>query len=103
MKLAGELSRTGAVYVLDEPTTGLHLSDVDTLVALLDRLVDGGNTVIVIEHHLDVVKRADWVIDLGPGGGKHGGRILFQGPPGDLPGAPGSITGAHLKAALAGA
>ncbi|GAA2208231.1 excinuclease ABC subunit UvrA [Nonomuraea monospora] len=101
MKLAGELSRTGAVHVLDEPTTGLHLSDVGTLLTLLDRLVDGGNTVIVIEHHLDVVKHADWVIDLGPGGGKHGGRILFEGPPEDLLGAPGSVTGAHLKAALA--
>ncbi|MGR6918996.1 ATP-binding cassette domain-containing protein [[Actinomadura] parvosata] len=100
MKLAAELHRTGAIHVLDEPTTGLHLSDVQTLIALLDRLVDGGNTVIVIEHHLDVVKRADWVIDLGPGGGKHGGRVLFQGPPQDLLSAPGSITGAHLKAAL---
>ncbi|AQZ62717.1 unnamed protein product [[Actinomadura] parvosata subsp. kistnae] len=100
MKLAAELHRTGAIHVLDEPTTGLHLSDVQTLIALLDRLVDGGNTVIVIEHHLDVVKRADWVIDLGPGGGKHGGRVLFQGPPQDLVSAPGSITGAHLKAAL---
>ncbi|MBB6550702.1 excinuclease ABC subunit UvrA [Nonomuraea rubra] len=102
MKLAGELSRTGAVHILDEPTTGLHLSDVETLIALLDRLVDGGNTVIVIEHHLDVVRRADWVIDLGPGGGRHGGRILFEGPPAGLLTAPESVTGAHLKAALAG-
>ncbi|MEV0387973.1 excinuclease ABC subunit UvrA [Nonomuraea sp. NPDC050643] len=100
MKLAGELSRSGAVYVLDEPTTGLHLSDVASLLDLLDRIVDAGNTVIVIEHHLDVVKRADWVIDLGPGGGKHGGRVLFEGTPAGLLTAPGSVTAAHLRAAL---
>ncbi|MFI7707365.1 ATP-binding cassette domain-containing protein [Nonomuraea sp. NPDC049480] len=100
MKLAGELSRTGAVYILDEPTTGLHMSDVDTLAGLLDRIVDAGNTVIVIEHDPEVIKRADWVIDLGPGGGKHGGRVLYEGPPAGLLSAPGSLTGAHLKTAL---
>ncbi|MGW2222380.1 ATP-binding cassette domain-containing protein [Nonomuraea sp. NPDC001684] len=101
MKLAGELTKTGAVYVLDEPTTGLHLSDVDTLIDLLDRIVDAGNTVIVVEHHMQMVKRADWVIDLGPGGGKHGGRLMFQGTPADLLTASGSRTAEHLAAALA--
>ncbi|MFI7461920.1 ATP-binding cassette domain-containing protein [Nonomuraea sp. NPDC049646] len=101
MKLAGELTKTGAVYVLDEPTTGLHLSDVDTLIDLLDRIVDAGNTVIVVEHHIQVLKRADWVIDLGPGGGKHGGRLVFQGTPADLLTAAGSRTAEHLAAALA--
>lgn len=101
MKLAGELTKTGAVYVLDEPTTGLHLSDVDTLIDLLDRIVDAGNTVIVVEHHTQMVKRADWIIDLGPGGGKHGGRLMFQGTPEDLLTASGSLTAAHLAAALA--
>ncbi|MEU1724524.1 excinuclease ABC subunit UvrA [Actinomadura sp. ATCC 39365] len=101
MKLAGELTKTGAVYVLDEPTTGLHLSDVDTLIDLLDRIVDAGNTVIVVEHHTQMVKRADWIIDLGPGGGKHGGRLMFQGTPEGLLTASGSLTAAHLAAALA--
>ncbi|MEU8319257.1 excinuclease ABC subunit UvrA [Nonomuraea sp. NPDC048881] len=101
MKLAGELTKTGAVYVLDEPTTGLHLSDVDTLIDLLDRIVDAGNTVIVVEHHMQMVKRADWVIDLGPGGGKHGGRLMFQGTPADLLTASGSRTAEHLAAAIA--
>ncbi|MER6582479.1 excinuclease ABC subunit UvrA [Nonomuraea sp. NPDC001023] len=101
MKLAGELTKTGAVYVLDEPTTGLHLSDVATLIDLLDRIVDAGNTVIVVEHHIEVVKRADWVIDLGPGGGRHGGRLMFQGTPADLLTASGSRTAEHLAAALA--
>ena len=72
------------VYVLDEPTTGLHMHDVDNLIGLLDRLVDGGRTVIVIEHNLDVVARADWVIDLGPGAGHDGGRVVFEGPPSEL-------------------
>ncbi|WP_433723741.1 ATP-binding cassette domain-containing protein [Nocardia sp. CA-129566] len=81
IKLADHLHRRGGIYVLDEPTTGLHMADVDTLLALLDRLVDAGNTVIVIEHDLEVVKRADWVIDLGPDGGKHGGEIVFTGTP----------------------
>src|SRR5690606_26401001 len=81
LKLAARLGGSGDIYVLDEPTTGLHMSDVEAIVDLLDRLVDAGNTVIVIEHNLDVVRRADWVIDLGPEGGKHGGQVVFTGTP----------------------
>ncbi|MDA0635964.1 excinuclease ABC subunit UvrA [Nonomuraea sp. MCN248] len=84
LKLAHRLHETGHVYVFDEPTTGLHPADVDRLLALLDRLVDGGNTVIVAEHDLDVVKHADWVIDLGPEAGRHGGRVVFEGTPAAL-------------------
>ncbi|MFG2100159.1 ATP-binding cassette domain-containing protein [Micromonospora echinaurantiaca] len=85
LKIARELCETAqpTTYVLDEPTTGLHLSDVDTLLALLDGLVDRGHTVVVIEHNLDVVRRADWLIDLGPGPGRHGGTVLYQGPVAD--------------------
>ncbi|MGW6054613.1 ATP-binding cassette domain-containing protein [Streptomyces sp. NPDC055189] len=97
IKLATQLHRTGTTYVLDEPTTGLHMADVDGLLALLDRLVDAGNTVVVVEHNLEVVKHADWVIDLGPDGGKHGGRVVFEGTPGDLIGTEGSFTAAHLR------
>ncbi|MEU5576354.1 excinuclease ABC subunit UvrA [Streptomyces huasconensis] len=100
IKLATQLHRTGTTYVLDEPTTGLHLADVDGLLALLDRLVDAGNTVLVVEHNLDVVKHADWVIDLGPDGGKHGGRIVFEGTPAQLVEAEGSFTAEHLRGAL---
>ncbi|MFI6496973.1 excinuclease ABC subunit UvrA [Nonomuraea typhae] len=84
LKLAHRLRESGNVYVFDEPTTGLHMADVGTLLALLDRLVDGGNTVIAVEHDLDVVKHADWVIDMGPEAGRHGGRVVFEGTPADL-------------------
>jgi excinuclease UvrABC ATPase subunit len=87
--------------VLDEPTTGLHLTDVDKLVALFDRLVDNDSTVIVIEHNLEVIARADWVIDLGPGAGRDGGRLVFQGTPAELVKAPGSLTGQFLAKRLA--
>ncbi|NBE56476.1 ATP-binding cassette domain-containing protein [Streptomyces sp. YC537] len=97
IKLATQLHRTGAVYVLDEPTTGLHMADVDGLMALLDRLVDDGNTVLVVEHNLDVVRRADWIIDLGPDGGKHGGHVVFEGTPAQLLRAEGSFTAEHLR------
>ncbi|MGW0331852.1 ATP-binding cassette domain-containing protein [Streptomyces sp. NPDC003011] len=97
IKLATRLHRTGTVYVLDEPTTGLHMSDVDGLLTLLDRLVDTGNTVVVVEHDLDVVAHADWVIDLGPGAGRDGGRIVFEGTPRQLLAAEGSFTGEHLR------
>jgi excinuclease UvrABC ATPase subunit len=97
IKLATRLHRTGAVYVLDEPTTGLHMSDVDGLLALLDRLVDAGNTVVVVEHNLDVVAHADWVVDLGPDGGRDGGRVVFEGTPRELLAAEGSFTGEHLR------
>ncbi|MGX1134579.1 excinuclease UvrABC ATPase subunit [Streptomyces glaucescens] len=102
IKLATRLHRTGAVYVLDEPTSGLHMSDVDGLLALLDRLVDAGNTVVVVEHNLDVIAHADWVVDLGPDGGKEGGRVVFEGTPRDLLAAEGSFTGEHLRRVAGG-
>jgi excinuclease UvrABC ATPase subunit len=98
LKLAAELGKQGNIYVLDEPTTGLHMNDVDTLIGLFDRLVDAGSSVIVIEHNLDVISRADWVIDLGPGAGQDGGSIRFEGVPADLAKAKGSLTGQHLAA-----
>ncbi|MEU0456945.1 excinuclease ABC subunit UvrA [Streptomyces sp. NPDC006129] len=100
IKLATRLHRTGAVYVLDEPTTGLHMADVAGLVDLLDRLVDAGNTVLVVEHNLDVVARADWVIDLGPDGGRDGGEVVFEGTPRQLLQTRGSFTGEHLRRAV---
>jgi excinuclease ABC A subunit len=96
LKLAAELGKKGNIYVLDEPTTGLHMNDVDTLIGLFDRLVDQGSTVIVIEHNLDVISRADWVIDLGPGAGHDGGAVVFEGVPADLVAATKSLTGRHL-------
>lgn len=96
LKLAAELGKKGNIYVLDEPTTGLHMNDVDTLIGLFDRLVDDGSTVIVIEHNLDVISRADWVLDLGPGAGHEGGTIIFEGPPAALATAKGSATGEFL-------
>jgi excinuclease UvrABC ATPase subunit len=97
LKLAIHLAGTATeIYVLDEPTTGLHMADVDGLVALLDRMVDRGRSVIVIEHDLDVVARADWVIGLGPGAGHDGGRVVFEGPPRELVRAEASLTGQHL-------
>ena len=98
LKLAGQMAEKGDVYVLDEPTTGLHLADVQQLLGLLDRLVDSGRSVIVIEHHLAVMARADWIIDLGPGAGHDGGRIVFEGTPADLVTAPSTLTGEHLAA-----
>ncbi|MEU3654130.1 excinuclease ABC subunit UvrA [Streptomyces sp. NPDC032161] len=97
IKLATRLHRTGVVYVLDEPTTGLHMADTGTLVDLLDRLVDAGNSVICVEHDLDVLRRADWVIDLGPDGGRSGGEILYRGTPAGLLDHPTSFTAAHLR------
>ena len=100
LKLAIEMSSDTDVYVLDEPTSGLHMHDVDNLIGLLDRLVDTGRTVIVIEHNLDVVARADWVIDLGPGAGHDGGQVVFEGPPAELVRAGDSLTGEHLRRRL---
>ena len=97
IKLASELHKRGSIYVLDEPTTGLHLSDIGHLLAILNRLVDGGNTVIVIEHNLDVIRNADWIVDLGPEGGSKGGRVLFGGTPRDLLSVPESLTGRYLQ------
>ena len=98
LKLATHMGAEGGVYVLDEPTTGLHLADVAQLLALLDRLVDSGKSVIVIEHHLAVMAHADWIIDLGPGAGHDGGRIVFQGTPAELVAARATVTGEHLAA-----
>src|SRR5512134_2404232 len=98
LKLAIEMSGDAEVYVLDEPTSGLHMNDVDNLIGLLDRLVESGRTVVVIEHNLDVVARADWVIDLGPGAGHDGGRVVFEGTPADLVAAKSTLTGEHLAA-----
>ena len=99
LKLASELHRTGNLYVLDEPTTGLHPSDTGHLLAMLGRLVDAGNTVIVIEHNLDVVRAADWIVDLGPEGGTKGGRIVFTGTPAALLGSQESHTAEYLRRA----
>ncbi len=98
LKLASHMAEKGRVYVLDEPTTGLHLADVEHLLGLLDRLVDSGKSVIVIEHHQAVMAHADWIIDLGPGAGHAGGRIVFEGTPADLVAARSTLTGKHLAA-----
>jgi len=98
VKLATQMAEKGDVYVLDEPTTGLHLADVQNLLGLLDRLVDSGKSVIVIEHHQAVMAHADWIIDLGPGAGHDGGRIVFEGTPGSLVAARSTLTGEHLAA-----
>jgi excinuclease UvrABC ATPase subunit len=98
LKLAAQMAEKGDVYVLDEPTTGLHLADVEQLLGLLDRLVDSGKSVIVIAHHQAVMARADWIIDLGPGAGHEGGRIVFEGTPADLVAARSTLTGEHLAA-----
>ncbi len=98
LKLATQMAEKGDVYVLDEPTTGLHLADVEQLLGLLDRLVDAGKSVIVIAHHQAVMAHADWIIDLGPGAGHDGGRIVFEGTPADLVAARSTLTGEHLAA-----
>ncbi len=98
LKLATRMAEKGSVYVLDEPTSGLHLADVEQLLGLLDRLVDSGKSVIVIEHHQAVMAHADWIIDLGPGAGHDGGRIVFEGTPADLVAARSTLTGEHLAA-----
>ncbi|MEV1129637.1 excinuclease ABC subunit UvrA [Agromyces sp. NPDC049794] len=98
LKLATRMGEKGGVYILDEPTTGLHLADVEQLLRLLDRLVDSGKSVIVIEHHQAVMAHADWIVDLGPGAGHDGGRIVFEGTPADLIAARSTLTGEHLAA-----
>jgi excinuclease UvrABC ATPase subunit len=102
LKLATRMAEKGGVYILDEPTTGLHLADVEQLLGLLDRLVDSGKSVIVIEHHQAVMSHADWIIDLGPGAGHDGGRIVFEGTPADLVAERSTLTGEHLAAYVAG-
>lgn len=98
LKLATHLADAGGIYVLDEPTAGLHLADVENLLALLDRLVETGKSVIVVEHHLAVMAHADWIVDLGPGAGHDGGRVVFEGTPADLVAARSTLTGEHLAA-----
>jgi len=96
IKLASELHKQGSIYVMDEPTTGLHLSDIGRLLIIMNRLVDAGNTVIVIEHHQDVIRNADWIIDMGPEGGNKGGKVIFEGTPRELLGAKHSLTSQYL-------
>jgi excinuclease UvrABC ATPase subunit len=96
LKLAISMAKKGAIYVLDEPTSGMHLADVDNMLGMLDRLVEAGNSVIVIEHHQAVMAHADWIIDLGPGAGHDGGRIVFEGTPADLVKSRATLTGQHL-------
>jgi excinuclease UvrABC ATPase subunit len=98
LKLATRLADKGDVYVLDEPTAGLHLADVENLLSLLDRLVASGKSVIVIEHHQAVMAHADWIIDLGPGAGHDGGRVIFEGTPADLIRSQSTLTGKYLAA-----
>jgi excinuclease UvrABC ATPase subunit len=98
LKLATHMGEEGGVYVLDELTTGLHLADLKQLLGLLDRLVDSGKSVIVIEHHQAVMAHADWIIDLGPGAGHDGGRVVFKGTPADLVASKSTLTGEHLAA-----
>jgi excinuclease UvrABC ATPase subunit len=102
LKLAIQMAEAASVYVLDEPTTGLHLVDIDRLLALLDRIVDDGNAVIVIEHHLAVMAHADWLIDLGPGAGHDGGEIVFTGTPAELVATGSSLTAEHLREYVGG-
>jgi len=102
LKLATHMGEEGGIYVLDEPTTGLHLADLEQLLGLLDKLVDSGKSVIVIEHHLSVMAHADWIIDLGPGAGHDGGRVVFEGTPAKLVAARSTVTGEHLAAFAGG-
>ncbi len=96
MKLASELYKNGSIYVMDEPTTGLHMSDIGHLLGIMNRLVDAGNTVIVIEHNIDIISQADWIIDMGPDGGSKGGQVVFEGKPSQIVHAEHSITGKYL-------
>ncbi|MCT4487169.1 ATP-binding cassette domain-containing protein, partial [Levilactobacillus parabrevis] len=96
LKIAKELNKRGNIYILDEPTTGLHPSDIVTIVQIINDLVDKGNTVIVIEHNLDVMRSADWLIDIGPDGGTNGGEVLYAGPVAGVRTIPRSVTGQYL-------
>lgn len=102
LKLAAELGQQGKIYVFDEPTSGLHMTDVEHLIHTFNGLVDQGITLIIIEHNLALIAAADYVIEMGPGAGKHGGQVIYQGPPADMPTAPHSVTGPYLNAYLAG-
>jgi excinuclease UvrABC ATPase subunit len=96
IKLASELHKKGSVYIMDEPTTGLHTSDITHLLEIINRLVDSGNTVIAIEHNLDIIRQADWIIDMGPEGGSAGGQVLFEGTPLELKSAKNSLTAEYI-------
>lgn len=96
LKIAAELQKTSNIYIMDEPTTGLHRSDIETFFRIVKRLVDNKNTVIIIEHNTDIIRRAGWVIDMGPGGGKAGGQIMATGTPQQIKDNPDSITGRYL-------
>ena len=100
VKLASKLDERGQIFILDEPTDGLHLDDIRRLMGLFNRMTDQGNTLFIIEHSLDVMKDADYIIELGPGGGMAGGSLLFAGTPEDMMNAEGSVTGEYLKASL---
>lgn len=100
VKLAKDLDKRGSIYVLDEPTTGLHAADIQEIMALLDSLVERGNTVIVIEHNLDVMKQADYIIDVGPDGGTAGGKIVFTGTPREMAESAKTITADYLRKSL---
>lgn len=102
LRLATEMAANGSIYILDEPTNGLHLADLEQLLCMLDHLVDSGKTVIVIEHHLSVMAHADWIIDLGPGAGHDGGKVVFEGTPADLVAKQSTLTGQHLAAFVGG-
>jgi excinuclease UvrABC ATPase subunit len=102
LKLATHMAEKGGIYVLDEPTAGLHLADVEHLLGLLDRLVESGKSVIVVEHHQAVMAHADWIIDLGPGAGNDGGQVVFEGTPADLVAGSSTLTGKHLAAYVGG-
>ena len=97
LKIASELHKESNIYIMDEPTTGLHLSDIDNFHRIIKSLVNNDNTVVIIEHNLDIIRYADWVIDMGPEGGKNGGKILFEGIPEDLVNCQTSHTGRYLK------
>jgi excinuclease UvrABC ATPase subunit len=97
IKLASQLHKKGSIYVMDEPTTGLHMSDISHLLAIMNRLVETGNSVIAIEHNLDVIKNADWIIDMGPEGGNKGGKVIFEGTPRQLLDANHSLTSEYWR------
>jgi excinuclease UvrABC ATPase subunit len=96
LKIANELKKEGNIYIMDEPTTGLHMSDIDNFYRIIRSLVDNHNTVVIIEHNLDIIRYADWIIDMGPEGGKNGGELIFQGTPEELVKCEQSITGKYL-------
>lgn len=96
LKLASELHNKSSIYILDEPTTGLHMSDIEKFVNIIEGIVDSGNTVIIIEHNIDVIKRADWIIDMGPEGGTRGGEIIFEGTPKELCNCKESLTAKYI-------